>query len=269
MNSNGEESQKTRTYLKADNIAPANSITNPAEGEGMNGVWPVYGSISDDWSGVDSLYFSYYTGAEPDMTGDFNTKTLLDAKANEVLSSVNGTTVIWHRVDFTQAAWSYDFDTEKITSGAQSYKLIVATVDAMNNVGWSSAIYDINQDLDKPGARIIVPTAGSSTFPESMASGEATDDDGLGYIYWFIGKTDVDFGGGVGEPTSDCTLWGSYAGSNSSAGRIDLTANNPKTYLWQLTTPSGTGDFTIHIVPVDENETVGIKRTLTYTQKTF
>jgi len=262
-----EYSDIATRYLRGDGCAPTVVISSPAANSELNGSAVISGIAQDDWSGVKTLYFGYFKTPPADLTPDYNTVSKLDAKASTDIGAVNGTSVFWHKVGFTQTSWSYSYDTNKITDSMQNdYKLYVAVADAVGNVGWSSAIYDINQDLDKPGASILAPTAGSSIFPQSVAFGDASDDDGLGYIYWFVGKTDIDFGGGMGEPTSDYTLWGSYAGSNASAGRIDLTETNPTTSSWQLTTPGGVGDFTIHIAPVDKFGTAGIKRTLTYTQ---
>ncbi|HQB61535.1 MAG TPA: hypothetical protein PK899_07765, partial [Spirochaetota bacterium] len=247
VNSNGDESQKTRTYLKADNVAPANSITNPAEGEGMNGIWPVYGSISDDWSGVDALYFSYYKGAEP-ASSTYDTLAKIEAKASENLSEVDGTTKIWHKVDFTQAAWSYDFDTEIITSGAKSYKLIVASVDKVGNVGWVSRTYNIDQELDYPHSKIIIPLANGNTFPQSVVSAEASDDDGVAKVFWRIKLGDPE---GIGDPDLT-TGWGTSDPTNDMSGIIDVDGS-PRSYPFQLNTPKGDGKFTIYTQTYDVN----------------
>ncbi|HQH31888.1 MAG TPA: hypothetical protein PK900_13535, partial [Spirochaetota bacterium] len=176
--SDKEYSAAATLNLKADNWAPTVVISGPAANSGLNGSAVISGTAQDDWSGVKTLYFGYFKTPPADLTPDYNTVSKLDAKASTDIGAVNGTSVFWHKVGFTQTSWSYSYDTNKITDSMQNdYKLYVAVADAVGNVGWSSAIYDINQDLDKPGARILAPTEGSSTFPRSVASGDATDDD--------------------------------------------------------------------------------------------
>jgi len=245
--------------LKGDDTKPTVSISNPSWGaSGLNGTWSILGSVSDDWAGVKTLYYGYFS-SDPDMTNDFDTEAELLADSDTSLSNVSTTTKHWHKVTFSQPSWTYSFDTTKVADG--TYKLYVAAVDNVGKVSWAYRPFGIDQNADKPTSIVNVPTNGQNTFPGSVASGSATDDDGLKYIYWYIGSD---------AAPALYTDWPSTVeNSVHKGGLIDLSSSNPATYSWQLITPSGVGSYTVYIRTVDMNNVVQAANiTRNYSQST-
>ena len=235
----GTESQISKRYFKADNNSPEIAIDFPLVNDGLNGLNEISGIVSDDWSGVKKIFVGYFT----DLTNDTINSTYDTEQKLESATTVTPTLNRWFGLSTISASWKYNFDTSIITSTVKNpYFIYVAVVDKVGNVGYTSKKVYIDQELDRPTATIVIPENSGITFPESTAIGECGDDDGLNYIYWYVGKAD---------PTSDHLQWGSYTSFNANAGRFDLSGNKPKNYSWQITTPKGTGDFKLYIMPVD------------------
>ncbi|HNZ28176.1 MAG TPA: hypothetical protein PKK13_13210, partial [Spirochaetota bacterium] len=244
VNEKGVSSSVTTLNLKADNTAPTTlNISSPDAGSGLNGLAVISGAVQDDWSGIDALYFGYFASmTDAIMNSTYNTKAKLDAAvADKTLGK-------WSKVSAPTAAWSYSFDTTKITSTqANPYNLYVAAVDKVGNVKYTSRSFFIDQDLDIPGSCVNIPTALSITFPGSTANGEATDDDGLLRLHYYITNGAAP---GVCDPTNG---WGSGGdGSDDLYGTIPIPGS-PKSYPWSITTPTGQGDYTIYLKSVDKN----------------
>ena len=141
--------------LKGDDVAPSVAITSPLDGAtGLNGNWSILGSVSDDWSGVDYLYYGYFNSmTDGDMNSTYNSKSALDtASINYPTAPVNGK---WLRVPFSTPSWTYTFDTTKIPDGA--FKLYVAAGDKVGKISYTSKSVTIDQNADKPTAAILVP----------------------------------------------------------------------------------------------------------------
>lgn len=263
VNSNAEESDHTFSNIKADNTAATINISTPLGGAGLNGTAAVTGSWSDDWSGVKSIYIGYFASMDnATMDASYTTEAQLDTD-----TTVSPTLGNWVKVSGPSTAWSYDFDTTEITATqANPYNIYVAAVDNVGNVSYTSKAVYIDQDLDKPTSEILVPEAASVTFPSSKVSGSSTDDDGLSYVYWFVGKTSVDFGSGLGNAPVYST-WDTYDTADAKGGVFDLTATEPKSHNWQFNTPSGSGEYKVYILSFDDDGTQqDSNTTVTYQQ---
>ena len=114
------------TYLKADNVNPGIAVTNPSAGTGVNGDWTISGTWSDDWSGVKTVYISYYAAmTDGAMNTNYDTEAELEAAV-----AITPTLNKWIKISGPTAAWNYIYDTAIITAGqVDRYNLYVAAVD--------------------------------------------------------------------------------------------------------------------------------------------
>ena len=245
------------------------------------GKWRISGTVSDDWAGVDAIYIGYFANMDDSTMGT--------TYATEASLSPSGTPTLnrWFKISSPSATWSHNFDTKVITAtNKANYQLYIVAIDKAGenvddrNLKYISRQFQIDQDKDKPTLSIISPTTASRVNPGSLISGVAEDDDsgisgedGLDYIYWFVGKKDsgLNFGGGVGtgDPTSDYNNWNLTNGHytvNAKSGRIDLSATYPLTNSWQITSPSGVGDYKVSIVAVDRNGKASAVKTREFKQ---
>ncbi|HPO51150.1 MAG TPA: hypothetical protein PLO89_12560, partial [Spirochaetota bacterium] len=230
-NEYGETSSEKNVTVKIDNYSPTVTFTYPNAGSGIYAQTQIRGNAEDSLSGVKSLYVGYFTTV-PDMTSTYDTEAKLDAAVS--LTPALGK---WIKIENPKYAWDVTVDTTVLYNDTveHSFDLYVAAVDSVGNVGYKSANYKINQSLDIPRATIEPVTSGQISSAVRVKaidenSGVTTNADGLKLVYWFIGKTSVDFGSGVDKAPADYNTWNTYTGSaDSKGGVVDLSATKPTT----------------------------------------
>ncbi|HQF78995.1 MAG TPA: hypothetical protein PLO40_12385, partial [Spirochaetota bacterium] len=250
-----------RVYVTVDNSPPAVVFSSPADNAALNGTVVVNGTVSDNSSGVKALYISYFASA-PTLS-NYDEESELEAHSTTNISEI---TTDWagknlFKITGFTASWSHNYDTTKIFNDQSEHPntIYLFAVDNNGNVTTStstpnlkSKAVKINQSLDKPTAKILVPVNDNDAIPPSSAvSGSASDDDGLKYVYIFIGNTTA-----YPTPPANLSDW-IMTGTDASGCRIDLSATNPLSYNWTVTTPSAEGAYKLWVATVDKNVPTG------------
>lgn len=257
INENDKQAQAS-VYLKADITSPVVAIQTPASNADVNGWSTLSGSAADDFSGVKALYISYFeTMNDAMIESSYNTEQKLE-QAAVTTKEIN----TWFKISQPAACWSYTYDTTIFPNTVyNAYPLYVAVVDECGNVAYTSQTVTIDQAYDAPTAAIVSPQVGAVVYPGSTATGICEDDDGLKAIYWYAAKT-------INPPPADCLAWGTQNTTEIKSGIIDLSATYPSSYMWQVTLPEGTGEYTLYIRPVDINESYApANTTVTFMQQ--
>jgi len=221
------------------------TIESPVSNATVNGITALTGIIEGyETAGIRAIYISYFAYmTDSTMEASYNTENDLDADTAAV-----PTLDKWIKLASPGAEWSHDFDTTVITgTTCTGYMIYAAVVNEAGEVYYTKTSVNIDQESDLPVSYITSPSQGDQIAPSSYVRGTVSDDDGLEYIYWRIAKTSH------GAPSADYSTWGTTDTSDCRSGVVDLTATSPTEFAFELLSPTGTGEYAIHIQAIDIN----------------
>ncbi|MCG8569240.1 MAG: Ig-like domain-containing protein [Spirochaetes bacterium] len=240
----------TQLYVVVDNSAP----------ESINIISPQLMADVTDFDTLDPNSFDdlgYFINQTVSIKGE----VLDDSPVKTLrLNLINQTT---HAIDFTNSIvngeslpantagntknFTFYVDSTALTDDTKYLIQIDAKDMAGNTITEDKGYLYVLQSSDYPTDNISTPVSGGVTFPESIAAGTCFDDDGIAYIYWYVGLVSE------GDPDPDYTTWGTNTTPQFNSGVIDLSSENPLITSWNITTPDNVGAFKVFIYPVDEN----------------
>jgi hypothetical protein len=239
-------SANTRILLGITNKMSKVTLTNPQ---------PAYmETIPTDFDSIDPNVYDnmmYFSNGILNIQGNTTTQLLPDKSitlnlydSSDLNTSVYSSTIA---EPYNTVNWSFPVDTTTLTDNRKY--LVKLTAKDQAGIDWAQSkgyIY-VLQSTDNPKSKITSPISGSVIFPASIAAMNCWDDDGLKYIYWYIGQS---------APPADYTTWPSLAQSGTQvSGLIDLSSNGyPNIYPFTKTTPTGTGTYYLHVIAVDKND---------------
>lgn len=241
-NEDGNSSNNAFSFFKADNDDPSGEVINPTlKTEAfLDGL---------DTSNINHIpYFLNQTVTFSGTVEDDFRVASVQLEIFEDPYAVPGNLVKDLSVN-TGGPWLFDIDTTTLTDKTKHLVKLTAVDSAGNTSTVDAGYFYVDQDMDKPNAKISSPISGGTMFPNATASGMAWDDDGLDKVYWYIAES------GVVVDVNDWENWGDNDETTYKSGVIDSPEldDNPKSFSWNLQTPDGEGDYVIYIRPVDVN----------------